>query len=78
LTKARSNSAKTTIDTTTAVEAATKIRKIALTGALATGMPHIHAYDSTFLALRSEVNRSVRGALVPTLPNALVPSALIA
>ena len=41
LRKARSNRAKTTIDTTTAVEAATKI-KIALTGALATGMPHIH------------------------------------
>jgi transposase len=30
------------IDTTTADEAATKIREIALIGALATGMPHIH------------------------------------
>jgi hypothetical protein len=43
LTKARSKSAKTTIDTATAIEAATKIRNIALTGPLATGILRIPA-----------------------------------
>jgi hypothetical protein len=41
--KARSNRATTIIDTTTAIEVATKIRKIAVTGPLATDMTLIQA-----------------------------------